>query len=204
MPVSIAQVLDQFPGRGDQIKLLASHLALPSASSTPILVHGPQTTGKTSILRDLLQALALKHAYVNCNYVSRVRATATSIYHQLRGTKRQRDEGYDFYGSRCDSTSDFLLKLPTVAPANKPPCWIVLDNAQRLAGTELLTALMRVKETTGANVGLILISPLPWASGAFSRDAFSAVQPISVEFSAYTAKQLIKVSLDIASVFVCV
>jgi Cdc6-like AAA superfamily ATPase len=72
-------VARKWVGREEQIKALArllpvspaaaaaSHGALDAgegAESPVLLVHGPSGTGKTGVLRDLLPALRLPHAYV--------------------------------------------------------------------------------------------------------------------------------------------
>jgi origin recognition complex subunit 5 len=110
----------------------------------------------------------------------------------LQGAKRRRDDGYDA-GTRCDTLSDFLQLAPTIAPRTAAPAWIALDNAHRLAGTDLLAALARIRDSTGANIGVILISSVPWAGGRFSRDSHGAPAPVQVAFPAYSPDQLLAI-----------
>lgn len=42
---------------------------------------------------------------------------------------------------------------PAGAVGRRGPCWLVLDRAERLAGTDLLSALLRVGEDAGLRVG---------------------------------------------------
>ena len=78
-----------------------------------------------------------------------------------------------------------------------------LDAAQRLAGSDLLTALTRAAETTGANVGVVVVSTLPWGSGRFSKDVQNVQPPVHIHFPAYCQDQLLKVGAREASL-VCV
>ncbi|EFN58433.1 hypothetical protein CHLNCDRAFT_50195 [Chlorella variabilis] len=143
-----------FPCREQAIDLLAAELMRrdrPGAAGTCRLVYGQHATGKTAVVRGLLSALRLRHAYVNCHESSRVRPLLSSLLHQLKGGKRQRDDAYEC-GAKCDSLADFRLQLPGVVGQRRGPCWLVLDNAQRLAGSELLAGVMRVREDTGAQI----------------------------------------------------
>ena len=69
--------------------------------------------------RGLLSTLRLRHAYINCNETSRVRPLLCSVLHQLKGGKRQRDDGYEC-GVKCDSIADFRTQLPGACGAGRP------------------------------------------------------------------------------------
>ena len=72
------------------------------------------------------------------------------------------------------------------------PSWLVVDNAQRIAGGDLLSALMRARDVTGANLGLVLLSSLSWGTGRFLRDTVTALPCADVHFPAYLPDQLTK------------
>lgn len=80
----LKQMKDKYPGREAQLDALSSHIALECTSGNPILVHGPPGSGKTSVVRDLLASLHLRHAYINCNYAARIKTTLASILHQIK------------------------------------------------------------------------------------------------------------------------
>jgi Cdc6-like AAA superfamily ATPase len=193
MAAAVAGVKARFPGREAQIHELARCLLAGESERCPVFVSGLTSTGKTAVVRALAGALGLRHAYVNCREASRTRPLLDSVLHQLKGGKRRREEGYE--GTvRCDSAAAFLQALPAAAGRRPGPAWIVLDEAQRLAGTDLLTTLLAARETTGADVGLLLISSLPWGGGAFVSPGHSTPPPCQVPFPAYRPEALIKVS----------
>ncbi|KAL4853474.1 putative DNA helicase MCM9 [Chlorella vulgaris] len=194
----------QFPGREAGIDLLADQLRLPGSAtgtdsddaghkkvlSMHCLLYGPPATGKTTVVRGLLTALRLRHAYINCHEAGRLRPLLCSVLHQLKGGKRQRDEGYEA-GTKCDSLADFRLQLQGVVGRCGDPCWLVLDNAQRLGASELLAALLRMREDTGVQLAVLLVSSgSGWASGRYMRDTVAAPQPAEVCFQAYTPLEL--------------
>lgn len=146
----------------------------------------------------------------------------SSVLHQLKGSKRLREDGYDT-PAKCINISDFLLQLPAAAAAaagarrtgagmlkssahvatsaaphaaaaNFTPCWVVVDHAERLAGSELLAALASMRSVMRTNVGLVLISADmqgtrsgPWGEGP------DALVCQVVEFPAYKPAELSQV-----------
>ena len=72
-------------------------------------------------------------------------------------------------------------------------CWLVVDHSERIAGSELLTALLKMRGSSGARLGLVLISSVPWSSGRYLRDTGNVVQPDAVLVPAYRDQQLQKV-----------
>lgn len=77
--------------------------------------------------------------------------------------------------------------------ASAGAAWVVVDNAQRIAGSELLTGLMKMRGSMGANVGLLLISGVAWASGRFLRDTANVADPATLFVPPYRPDQLVKV-----------
>jgi hypothetical protein len=92
-----------------------------------------------------------------------------------------------------------MLRVAEVAASGRrsaaraAPCWVLVDHAERLAGSELLTVLMKMREAAGANVGLLLISGVPWSSGRYLRDTANVGQPATMFVPGYTPQQLQKV-----------
>jgi origin recognition complex subunit 5 len=195
-PAAVAEALARrYPGRGAQIALLARELTAARVAAGTFFVHGPPSAGKTAVVRELLEALGLRHAYVSAAEVSRPRQLFAPVLAQLRGAKRRRADGFAPPGARCDSAADFLAALPGAAAAAAAAApggaaWVVLDRAERLAGGELLAALLRARDATGANVGVVLISALRWDTGAFSCGAHGVPPPLQVAFPAYSPDEL--------------
>lgn len=188
----VARVKQRYPFREEIIDVLAADLLRQSSLGVNCLLYGPPATGKTAVARVLLTVLGVRHAYINCNEASRPRSLLCSVLHQLKGGKRQRDEGYDC-GIKCDTIQDFRLQLPGVVGRRRGPCWLVLDNVHRIGGTDLLSALMRVREDTGADLALLLIGHAGWGSGRYLRDTATAVPPKETFFPCYMPDQLQKI-----------
>ncbi|PRW18369.1 origin recognition complex subunit 5-like [Chlorella sorokiniana] len=187
---AVALVKQRFAGARDtQIDLLAAELLQSGGLGTGCLVYGPPATGKTAIVRSLLRALGVRHVYVNCPESPRPRALLASVLQQLRGGKRMRESGYDC-GVKCDSMADFRLHLPDALGRRGDRAWLVLDNAHRLAGGELLAGLMRAREDAGAEVALLLVGTAPWASGRYLHGTAAELPPKEVAFAAYRPGQL--------------
>ena len=105
-----------------------------------------------------------------------------------------------------DSSSQHARLCLTAPSGSHPACppaeatgrrggraWLVLDNAQRLAGGDLLAALMRAREDTGAEVALMLVGSAPWASGRYLHGTAAELPPKEVPFGAYRPDQLQRV-----------
>ncbi len=187
--INVSTLKQRYPGRESQIDELAILFGSNRHASNPVFVYGPPGTGKTSVLRDLLKHLKITQAYVSCHETTRTRTVLESILHQIKGTKRRREDGYG-PSMRCDSMGEFLASLPSLISRNKGAAWIIIDNAQRLAGSDLLSMLTRLPDATGSNVGVCLIANVPWATGKFISTNQNLMPPHPVNFPAYTSQQL--------------
>jgi hypothetical protein len=74
------------------------------------------------LCRGLLAALQLRHAYVSCQEVSRLRPLLSSVMAQLKCGKRRRDDGYE-PRHKCDSLADLRLQLPGEDAARAAVAW---------------------------------------------------------------------------------
>ena len=77
------------------------------------------------------------------------------------------------------------LLAAAVGDRRRGTCWLVLDSVHRLAGSELLSALLRVAADTGAGVRLLLVGTAQWNSGEYLRDTASVRPPAEVKFGEY-------------------
>ncbi|KAH7618813.1 putative Origin recognition complex subunit 5 [Nannochloris sp. 'desiccata'] len=187
--IDVKSLKQRYPGRETQIDDLATLFGSNRNASNPVFVYGPPGTGKTSVLRDLLKHLKITQAYVSCHETTRTRTVLESILHQIKGTKRRREDGYG-PSMRCDSMGEFLAVLPSAVSRKKGAAWIIIDNAQRLAGADLLSMLTRLPDATSSNVGVCLIANIPWATGKFISTNQNLMPPHPVHFPAYTGPQL--------------
>jgi origin recognition complex subunit 5 len=187
--VDVTSLKQRYPGREAQVDELATLLGSNRNASNPVFVYGPPGTGKTSVLRDLFKHLRISQAYISCHETTRTRTVLESILHQIKGTKRRREDGYG-PSVRCDSMGEFLSTLPSIVSRNKSAAWIIIDNAQRLAGTDLLSMLTCLTDATSSNVGVCLIANVPWATGKFISTNQNLMPPHPVHFPAYTGPQL--------------
>ena len=72
------------------------------------------------------------------------------------------------------------------------PCYIVLDDAQRLAQKPLLAPLLRLRELSGGcNIGVILICSMGWE--AFMHDTLAEQAPLPVLFRPYKDHDIMQV-----------
>ncbi|KAL3139926.1 hypothetical protein ABBQ38_004216 [Trebouxia sp. C0009 RCD-2024] len=188
--MSLSVLSKRWLGRESQINRLTT--AIRAAGTPPLFVYGPSSTGKTSIVRDVLRELQCATAYVNCVECTRSRSLLQSVLSQLKGRKRKASEGYSI-DIKCENTADFLVQISGIAPSHAPTKYIVVDHVERLADTDLLAVLLKAKEITGANIGLILISSIAWGSCFYECDTLRVVRPAQLLFPAYEEEVLTKI-----------
>jgi len=188
---AVEKISDLFPCRENEILELAMLLSSAPASS-PVMLQGPPSSGKSAISRQVLHELRIPHAYVSCLEHHRPRTVLQRILHQAHGGKRTRDGLYNAPIS-CANLADFLPSLSSLINKFNRSFWIVLDDAQKLAGSDILLSLARLPEQ-GFNVGLLLISRYPWSMGAYLTLTASIPTPLIINMSQYRPSQLQKVS----------
>lgn len=195
---TLFQLKERYPGRESQIDRITQCLGSTHATSGPLFIYGPPSSGKTSITLDFLKLSGIPHAYINCHEINRTKAILTSVLHQLKGNKRKRSEGYNT-SIRCDNINDFLVALPTTTNTNsthhRRALCIVLDAVDRIATTnsDLLIALSRIPIATSVKIHVVLISTVPWGTGKFNIDGQRILPPIQIHFPAYKVEHLAKV-----------
>lgn len=188
--MNVAGLLKRWPGRAEQVQGL---LKVAGAAGSPSLfIYGPSSTGKTSLVRDVLRELQLAHAYVNCVEWTKPRPLLQSVLSQLKGRKRKASEGYSI-DCRCENTAEFLVQLPGIAPAHKSAKYIVVDHVERIGDSDLLAVLLKARELSGANIGVILISSVAWGSCMFDSDTLRMSRPMQLAFPAYDEDTLKKI-----------
>eukprot|EP00884_Botryococcus_braunii_P000226 jgi/Botrbrau1/10203/Bobra.116_1s0019.1 len=108
-----SRLLDRWPGRRDQVSQLLAYLGDENDLPPPLFLYGPPSTGKTSIIREVLTELGRPVAYVSCAEFSREKPLLQSIADQLKGHKRKRSEGY-CTASKAENLADFVVAMQGV------------------------------------------------------------------------------------------
>ncbi|KAK9837270.1 hypothetical protein WJX81_002658 [Elliptochloris bilobata] len=170
------------------ITLLLQHLQDAHIIS-PLLVQGGPSTGKTAIIRSVLRELGRPHAYVSCVEHSKPGALLQAALNQLRGKRRRAEDNYGGV-LKAEQVSDFLAQLSGLAPSGGPVHYIVVDHAQRLAGSALPGILLRLHELSGASASVILVSHVTWGSMAFAHGTMDAPRPYQISFPGYSLAEL--------------
>ncbi|KAK9824285.1 hypothetical protein WJX72_009173 [[Myrmecia] bisecta] len=166
-----------------------------------LLVFGPQSTGKTAVVRDVLKEGQVPFAYASCIEHDTPQGLLRSIFRQLKGRKRKAD-GHAAQ-VKVDSLEDFMVQIPGIAPSHvvagghapvpQPTRFVIVDHAHHMADVDALATLLRMRELTGANVSVILIAHQDWASNIFQHDTLKMVRPLRVFFPAYKEEELVKI-----------
>ncbi|KAH0559406.1 hypothetical protein GP486_004077 [Trichoglossum hirsutum] len=154
----IANLNNEFPCRELQIRQLACLFA-PDISTPPsLVVHGLEATGKSVIVKSVLNAVGTTHAII-CSQ------ECVTVRHLLERTiaacgdaiSRTLSDGNESVGGRCESTSALALQLQRLLKGTTEKLVLVFDGVdrQREAAPTLLPALARLGELRFfSNVGI--------------------------------------------------
>jgi Cdc6-like AAA superfamily ATPase len=187
------------------------------------MVQGPASTGKTAIVKDVMEGMGCTHAYVDgieicglgarqlystllgkvCRAVERMENGDVSACRNAEGRnmRKRRQMGTKV----CESLATFLSEMEHVlesSEAARERVWIVLDNSERVIKTnrEVIVGLTRLGEICDVDIGVILVSSVPWTSGLLDGNMGNGGQlksisnPSVVDFAAYRSEDLIKVN----------
>ncbi|KAJ2827139.1 hypothetical protein IWW50_002032 [Coemansia erecta] len=188
----------KFPGREEQIGQLQRLLGEPS-DPTPacIFVYGPSATGKTAVLRALFNeydAPGRHHAYINAVECSTPRLLFERALNAWAGHVPTLEGRFANF-ARCESAVDFVNSVRELQHTQHgwtdATRYVVVDHAERLRGSGLLTVLVRLAELAHANVAVVLISSVVWAK--FRPRHGGAPDPTSVFFGSYTKPQVLAI-----------
>ncbi|KAJ2786680.1 hypothetical protein GGI15_001308 [Coemansia interrupta] len=191
------QLSEKFPGRGEQVDQLLSLLGEPTdASPGCIFVYGPSASGKTSVLQSLFshyQAGKTRVAFVSGVECFTARLLFERTLNAWAGHVPSKDNAYSNY-RKCDSLVDFVARASELLGGGEEEThYLVVDQAERLRGTSVLTSLVRLSELLGsqANVSVILVSAVVWDK--FRVRHGGATDPTLVFFPRYTKAQTLDI-----------
>ncbi|XP_057757952.1 origin of replication complex subunit 5-like [Arachis stenosperma] len=106
-PVSLDDLLSNFPGRNSQIREIVHLLGPLNTPTLPLFVYGGASTGKTSIILQLFRHLNRPLVYSSCRTCYNPRILFESILNQLHLHRRSAANGYS-NAKRCERPSDFV------------------------------------------------------------------------------------------------
>eukprot|EP00752_Nemacystus_decipiens_P014903 g13266.t2 len=87
----LEELVKRWPGRGEQITEIAGHIgeSTDGVPVPPLLVTGPPCSGKTSVVRAVLEHRGCSYAYVNCAEVVQRRDLLEAVVEQVAGGSRE-------------------------------------------------------------------------------------------------------------------
>lgn len=160
-------LLSNFPGRPSQILDLIRLNGPLDSLTLPIMVYGDASTGKTSVVLQVLRHLNRPFVYSSCRACcNNPRILFESILNQLLLHRKCSSNGYAS-AKRCDKPSDFvnLLRqaLTDVVARSVKPMGKIVDHLDLIKewdkGATILQFLFSLCSVL--KIGLILISGLP-------------------------------------------
>jgi len=216
---------ERYPCRQREIDRIVNFVGSQGTGREALMVQGPASTGKTAIVRDVMEGLGCAHVYVDGIEIGGL--NARQLYSTLLGKVCRAVEAMEkgvlsdcgdgegrnkshtrAIGIRtravCESLATFLTEMGHVLESReegRERLWIVLDNTERVVNTnrELIVGLTRLREICVADVGVILVSSVPWTSGLLDGNMGNGghLKPIAspsiVDFPAYRSEDLVKV-----------
>jgi origin recognition complex subunit 5 len=183
-------------GRKDKVLLLTSLLGEAGCPGYPFLfIYGNSGMGKTVVVRTVINAMKIPHAYIDCREFFTMRALLESIMDGFSGHTLLADNSYASI-EQVDNVAVFVRKFKTLLCSekfsNQTVC-IVFDNAQKLGSFEanLLPALSRLHELCHDNrICVVLISCLTWERVRGTANCFD---PIPIHFPNYSKDETITI-----------
>jgi origin recognition complex subunit 5 len=170
----------------------------------PIFIAGNPSTGKTSLVRDMMESLHLPHAYISCIECSSQRSIFESILNQLNNHIPNAKNNYSNF-TKCSDLPSFIENLQGLGRQDRTDTqyssasfdgtrYVVFDNAERLRQYEssFFFALLRLDELAGVNICAIFISSV-------LQDHFEHVlctrQVLRVHFDQYSKQEVHEILL---------
>ncbi|KAF2097151.1 hypothetical protein NA57DRAFT_57751 [Rhizodiscina lignyota] len=112
----LATLNDRYPCRELQIRSLAALYHQEISSPPTLVIHGPDATGKSSIVKDVLRVSALPHAIVDCREcVTGRHLLERTVASCLDALDAYSDTNFDTSRySRCENISALAVHLQTI------------------------------------------------------------------------------------------
>ncbi|XP_064395541.1 origin recognition complex subunit 5-like [Halichondria panicea] len=186
---SYKELCQRLPGRQSQVELLLTLCGEPSSPTpSPLYLYGNTGTGKTLTIKTVLDILKAPHVLVNCVECYNSKVLFSTILNRAVGVVN----GMEPVG-KCDSLYGFVQELKRLASElSQQTLYIVLDKAERLRSLEVtvLSALLRLREISGCEVCVVMVSILPYEK--LTTDSCPS-QLLSVHFPDYSRDETLAI-----------
>lgn len=187
-----SELIRSFPGREKQITQLYNYLGRTNEPfPNCIYIYGGSGTGKTAIIKKVLESFAINHAFINLIECYSSKILFESILNQLTGFKIDPAKGQPF--TKCDNMMDFVSCLQRCSEEmNLNGSIVVLDKSEQLRQMDynLLPGFLRMRELCGIEITVILLSEIVFEK-YYARA--NIVQPIKIYFPQYSKEELLNV-----------
>ncbi len=189
---------DRLLHRSEQIKRLSMIFGPSDALVPPIFVSGNSSTGKSSLIRDMLETMSLPHAYICCVECGSQKLIFESVLNQLHCHRPCTQNNFSNF-TKCPDLPSFIehlqdLRRRNISGLSGPSSfsddtrYIVFDNAERLRlyDSAFFFSLLRLDELSGLNICTVFVTKV-------IRDHFENVlctRPVlRVHFSDYSQQE---------------
>ncbi len=141
---------------------------------------------QTQVARALVSQLKVHHDVQHKPTIPCCSHIASLLLLKNQSNKRSKDESYT--GAAGTGNIDLLEQLPRLIRGTTS-VYVVLDAADALLEPHVLPFLQRTKELLDLNMGIIVITQLPWGCAQFVGRAAAVPVPAVVHFPQYTDEQ---------------
>ncbi|XP_063983466.1 origin recognition complex subunit 5 [Diachasmimorpha longicaudata] len=179
--------------RDDVLRELCSLVGVPEEPlPQSIFVYGHIATGKSLVVKALLEHFHYNYSMVNCIEHNNTRHMFDYILQDLSSYKLKSENNYrGVY--KCDNLMDFIDNLRQISVDNpENPMVVVFDKCDRLRDMDmnLLPALLRLRELSGVNMCTIFISDIIWEK---YRVKMGMLEPMRIHFPQYTKDEMMEI-----------
>ncbi|XP_014770006.1 origin recognition complex subunit 5 isoform X1 [Octopus bimaculoides] len=201
MPIldSVAKLQNALPCRTKQIQLLVNLFGKKSQISPPALfIYGHTGTGKTLVVRSILDELQCKVLWINCIECYSAKVLYEQILLKINAKEDEDHSSSDNY-SKCDNLNDFCRLLPAAVQElgySEETIYIILDKAEKLRQMEphILSGLLKLQELTNLNISVILLTEIVWEKFRCNTGTY---EPYIIHFPDYSREEILEImSLD--------
>jgi origin recognition complex subunit 5 len=186
------RLISQFPGRKTMICTILSLMGEPSHWVTPsIYIYGHSGTGKTSLIKSIMEVSKVPFAYVDVLECHSLRILYETILNQLSGVKPSLSNNYVGY-EKCDNMLLFIEYMTQMDNIKDKSVYIIIDNIESLnvLSQATLPAFLRLSELTKLNLCVIMIGRISWES--FHIDN-GIRDPLLLYFNQYSKNEILQI-----------
>uniref|UniRef100_A0A182QQI6 Uncharacterized protein n=1 Tax=Anopheles farauti TaxID=69004 RepID=A0A182QQI6_9DIPT len=169
MEKCVKKIATSYPCRDALVRKLYRYYRTGDPLPPAVYIYGQTSTGKSTIVQQVLRCEEIAFAYVNAIACYTNRILFDTIVRQLVPPDSDEDEPDELLerltktNRKLEYVKDFLAELRRCLAPTRPYV-IVLDNAERLLDMahNLLPLFLQLPEATGLNISVLLIASLPY------------------------------------------